>query len=72
MTYSLKYIEDSKGRIKAVQMSAAEWRKIKAKLEQADLLTKLDSSLRSSLKEVRLHESGRKSLAGWREALEKL
>lgn len=68
MTYSLKYIEDSKGRIKAIQMSAADWKRIQKKLELADRLTEMHAGLLEAMTEVRLHQAGKKQLKSWREA----
>lgn len=58
MTYSLKYITDSKGRQRAVQMSVADWKKIEKKLKQAEFLLTLRKDVDEAVEETRLHSTG--------------
>ena len=62
MTYSLKYIADSKGRHRAIQISLKDWKKIEQKLQEADFLTRLRRGLDQALEEVSLHRQGKRKL----------
>lgn len=69
MTYILKYISNSKGKTKAVQVPIAEWKKIEQKLRDAEFLTKLRKNVDSALDEVALHKQGKKKLKTLEEVL---
>jgi hypothetical protein len=70
MTYSLKYIHDSIGRQRAVQLSVKDWRKIEKKLKEAEFLTRLRKDLDESFEDVRLYKLGKKKLKTFDEWLE--
>ena len=56
MTYSLKYIRDSIGRQRAVQIPLKDWRKIAKKLKEAEFLTRLRKDLDEAFEDVRLYQ----------------
>ena len=69
MTYSLKYISNSKGKAQAVQVPIGDWKKIEKKLRDAEFLTKLHKNIDSALDEVSLHKQGKKKLKTLEEVL---
>ena len=62
MTYRLKYIKDSLGRRRGVQLSLRDWRKIEKKINEAKFLTKLRKDLDESFEDIRLYKQGKKKL----------
>ena len=69
MTYSLRYISNSKGKTQAVQVAIGDWKKIEQKLREAEFLTKLRKNIDSALDEVVLHTQGKKQLKTLEEVL---
>lgn len=69
MTYSLKYIVDSKRRHQAVQIPVKEWKKIEKELREAQLLLKLHSDLEESFEAITEYKRGKKKLKSAEEFL---
>ncbi len=69
MTYSLKYINDSKSKHRLVQMLLSDWKKIEKKLLEAEFLLKLRKDVVSSLDEIALYKQGKKKLKTLQEVL---
>lgn len=61
-TYSLKYIHDSLGRERAVQIPIKAWRDIEKKLKEREFMTKLRRNLDAAFEDVKLHQQGKKKL----------
>jgi hypothetical protein len=72
MTYSPRYIRDSLGRQRAVQISVKNWREIEKKLKEAEFLTRLRNDLDEAFEDVRLHQDGKIKLKTARELLAEL
>jgi hypothetical protein len=70
MTYSLRYITDSKGKHTAVQMPMKDWKKVEQLLREAEFITHLRSSFSDALQDVKLHRQGKKKLKTLEELLD--
>lgn len=62
MEYSAKYIRDSLGRERAVQISIKSWREIQKKLREREFLTNLRMDIDQALEDVKLYRKGKKKL----------
>ena len=69
MTYSVKYIKDSKGRERAVQVSMRDWRKIEKKIQEAEFLTRVRKDIDEGFEEIRQYQHGKKKLKTLEELL---
>jgi hypothetical protein len=72
MTYHPKFIRDSMGRQRAVQISLREWRSIEQKLKEGKFLGQLQKDLDEGFEDARLHLQGKKKLKTAREVLAEL